>query len=174
MITYLIFGLYFLMISLWRYHWGFNLPWLWLGGILGLELEWIDRWIYIYWTRPEDQLSIYFKHLIKQKQYKIAIKTVISRGNEQCHLVSKSVIFLLIWVVIAVYVATSTGSILATGLVLGSGLKLGMNIIADWRQPEKLKKWLFWQIKREVSSQELRLVVGFYGLMFGLVTLLVI
>jgi hypothetical protein len=63
---------------------------------------------------------------------------------------------------------------LATGIVLGIGLRLAFETTADWQDKERLKERLFWQIKRPVSDRELKVVVGMFMVIFGLLSLAVI
>ena len=83
-------------------------------------------------------------------------------------------LFLFGWIAVAGYVVTSTGAKLAVGLVLGVGLRLILEIISDWKEEEKLKAWLFWQIKRPISRRELRVVVGIFAVMFLGLTIAVV
>ena len=67
-----------------------------------------------------------------------------------------------VWVAMAVYVITSSGSLLASGLVLGAGLRSVWQIVTQWRDKEGLKQQLFWQIKRPLSDREVNVILGLY------------
>jgi len=173
---WLVYIAYFLALTLlrWNKGWEWSLIWLWVGAVVGAGLELVDRLIYVYLTRPQDQLSQYVKHLVSNHKYQEVLRVLVIRGGEQGHLVSKSVLFVFGWIALAVYVITSTGSLLAVGIVLGAGLRLVYEVAADWPQKEKLKGWLFWQIKRPVSDRELKMVVGIFLVVFGILSIIMI
>jgi hypothetical protein len=51
------------------------------------------------------------------------------------------------WVLLAWYVASSTGSVVAMGIVMGLGFELGWSLVTDWKLPQKIASWYCWQIK---------------------------
>ena len=70
------------------------------------------------------------------------------------------------WVPVALFVMTSTGNMLATGLVMGIGLHLLFEVWMDWADLERLRKWLFWPIRRYVRDSEVKGVVVMYTVFF--------
>jgi hypothetical protein len=96
------------------------------------------------------------------------------RKDEQRQLAVKSVLFIAVWIPLALFVATSSDSILAKGFSMGVGLHLLIDIWLDWGDKNKLKAWLFWPIKRELTDQELIVVVSGFGMMFFLISLLLL
>ena len=169
----LIFIIYFGLLSVLNVSWGLNLIFLILGGVLGISFILVDRLIHIYFTRPDDELSFQFKSLVAQRKYLLALKTLTLRANEQRYLLVMSVIFAAMWVPIALFVVTSTGSLFATGMILGIGLRLSYDLISGLSHINLLKWRLFWPVKKEFSDEETRGVVAGFGLWFILITLLV-
>lgn len=133
-----------------------------VGLVLGVGLEWLDRLMHVYWMRPEEQLSIYVKHLLALRRYKQGFGTLRARKREQRYLVTNSVIMMVVWVPLAVYVLSSTGSYLAMGVMMGLGLNVLVGIGQDWQNKAGLKEQLFWPIRRSIADKELILVVGGY------------
>jgi len=160
------------ILTLLRLPWQWQVIWLWAGTLLGIGLEGIDRLVYVYLVHPEDQLSIEVKRLAAVKHYREAVRLLVKRAAEQERLVSRSILFLFGWTAAAIYVVTSTGSLFASGVVLGAGLHLAYDMALGWKDKEKLKSWLCWQIKRSLTDRELAVVVGLFLMVFGLLTLM--
>jgi hypothetical protein len=151
----------------------FLLSWWWqwlLGLILALLVMMTDRVIVALWLFPYEQLSLQFQFLIKSHQLRQAFSLLLSRAAEQTKLLHLSVGFALVWILLAVYVLTSTGNMVAMGLVMGLGLGLCVAIIRDWRQPERMSSWFGWQIKRPLSIKETRWMAGGFVAIFTLMS----
>lgn len=135
--------------------------WQWIGfivgGAIGWNLAFLDMVAYIYILHPEVQLSQQISYQIKNKQYKQAFELIKRRQSEFDKLTVRSALFQVAWVVLAVFTLTSVPSLFGKALVMGLGLRI---LIDEWREwfkdKNKLKNWLFWQIKREVSIDELK------------------
>lgn len=146
-----------------------------LGGFIGYWLLSLDRLVDIYFTHPETQLSHYVRYYIKKGQYKWALATLQKRKREQERLTFRSALFHLVWVVLAFFALTSTTSLLGKGVVIGIGLHL---LLDEWEDylvdQECLRRWLFWQIKREVSLKEQKIFLWgmtFLTLVLGMMAL---
>jgi hypothetical protein len=149
--------------------------WLILGGVLGWLLEWLDRLVYIYWSHPGAQLSQYVRYHFGKREFKAGWQLLRRRQAELAELTFRSALFQLVWVVLAVFALTSTVSSFGKGLVMG----LGLHILTDeWRDylrdRETLKRWLFWQIKRDISEREMKVYLYVMTGVFGLLTLLLL
>jgi len=127
------------------------------GGIFGWIIVWLDRLVYVYWSHPETQLSQYVKYYFIKKNWKTGINLMEQRKGEFKELTFRSVLFQAAWVVLAVFALTSVASIFGKAMVIGLGLRI---LYEEWRDflkdKETLKRWLFWQIKREISNEELK------------------
>lgn len=72
-------------------------------------------------------------------------------GNDR--LASRSVLFQIVWVGLAIFILTSTNSLFGQSLVIAIGLNL---LVDEWESylAKKDFSWLFWQIKRIISPKE--------------------
>jgi hypothetical protein len=165
---------YFLLISLFRWEISLGLLLMWVGGVVGMLFEWVDRIFYVYFTKPHEQLSFQVRSLVKQKRYREALKLIDQRKYEQRHLTVRSLLFILVWILAAFFVLTSTGSALASGMVMSIGLSIFIDMLRDWKNMEKLKGWLFWQIRNSFSDKETKGVVIGFGVVFLLLTVMLI
>ena len=60
--------------------------WFLIGGFLGLFMFWVDRFVYIYMTKPHEQLSMQVKMLIGRNAYQDAVRLLLQRRFEQTRL----------------------------------------------------------------------------------------
>jgi hypothetical protein len=131
----------------------------WLvGGFIGYWLLSLDRFVDVYLTHPETQLSHYVRYYIQKGNYRWAWTTLEQRKAEQTRLTFHNAVFQAIWVILAVFAVTSSPGLLGKGVVMGLGLHLLLN---EWRDyiesPDRLRRWLFWQVQREITLKEQKL-----------------
>ena len=89
--------------------------------------------------------------------------------------VLRTALVAVVWVPLAVFTLTSSGSRLAQLLVMGLGLYLVIDFwVKERRSPEVLHQQLFWPIKRTVSERERKLFLFLFTGVFGLLILLLI
>ena len=162
----LVYTAYVFLIALLRWQWNFDLLLFALGGLFGLGFVYVDRLIQVFLVRPHEHLSEHVRHLVKEKRVVDAMRLLRDRGHEQQNLTVRSVFFMGAWVPVALFVMTSTGNMLATGLVMGIGLHLLYEVWMDWADLERLRKWLFWPIRRYVRDSEIKGVVVMYTVFF--------
>ncbi len=141
-----------------------------VGGCFGMLVSWIDRLVYVYFVRPEEELSVVVKERVAAKRYRVAMELLARRRHEQVHLAMENVLFLGVWGVLALFIVTSTPSWLAKGMVLGMGLKLIYGMYEDWKDQDYLLGRLFWPVRRKVGLVELKAVVAVFGGCFLLVS----
>lgn len=145
-----------------------------VGGFVGLLTPWVDRLIYVYFSKPQEPLSVEVKQKIAVKQYKEAMAVLRSRADEQKHLAMNNILFLGVWVVLAVFMVTSSRSYLAKGAVLGIGLDLVLGLTEGWQNQARLKERLFWPLKRDLRDQEFKALVGIFVGAFVMLSFLVL
>jgi len=146
---------YLSLVVLLRWHLSWDLiGWL-IGGFVGWGLVVADRLVWVYWTRPQTQLSVQIRYLINNRKFKETWQTLMARKKEQTELTFRSALFQVVWVPLAFFAITSTANLFGKALVMGLGLHLLYDEWKDFRQsPELLRSWLFWQIKRSISLEE--------------------
>ena len=128
-----------------------------IGGLLGWSLVWFDKIAYIYILHPEAQISQYVQHQVKQRRFRQAFEVIEQRAAEMDKLTTRSVLFQSAWVVLALFAITSVAGWFGKALVMCVGLR---TLYDNWQEylvdRLKLKQGLFWQVKREMSDQELK------------------
>ena len=146
-----------------------------IGGGLGWGVPFLDVVAYIYILHPETQVAQVVGYQIKSRQLRQAFDTIKRRQGELEKLTTRSALFQVVWVVLAVFTVTSVPNWFGKALVMGLGLRI---LVDEWRlwfkDKDKLKKQLFWQIKREISIDELKwYMYVMTGIYLGLVWFLV-
>jgi hypothetical protein len=151
------------VITLLRWSWHWNLVWLWLGGLFGTYFFDLDHFLYLLVINPHELTSQRVQRLLQQKKFKETLVLVTETASERTHLPLHSALFQIINLVLCLFVLTSTNNLFGSGMVMGMALHLLKDEIGEvlGKQEERLKRWLFWQVKFEVSleSQKIYLVV---------------
>lgn len=142
-----------------------------LGALLGAHFIKIDQLVYVFFTKPEDELSLEVKSLMSQKKYGEALDRLDLKIDLQTQLASRSLLFQLAWVGLAVFALTSTVGFFSKALIMGIGLKLLLEEWEDIWQGRDIN-WLFWQIKRQVSFKEQKRFLYIITIVFFILSLL--
>lgn len=136
----------------------FNIGLLWwlLGAMIGFLFVFADRFIYSVVSNPNETLSIRLKDLFKNKNVSGGLRLLLAERYDQKELVMRSAMFLVVWIVLGFFTATSVTNSFAKGLVLGIGTHIVFDLIYDFvKDKERLDLW-FWQIKRTLEPEEKR------------------
>ncbi|KKT40744.1 MAG: hypothetical protein UX47_C0002G0045 [Candidatus Collierbacteria bacterium GW2011_GWA2_46_26] len=150
---------------------GIDLLWWLLGGIIGFLFVFCDRFVYSFLMRPDEALGTRLKDLFGRNKFVEGIITLLNERHEQKELVMRGVLFLLVWMIMALLTVTSVSSSFARGFMLGIGVHLVFDLIYDYFWNHGRFDLWFWQIKREVSQEEKRWFVILVSVMFGLLAL---
>jgi len=140
-----------------------------LGGILGMGIGIADRLVYAFVSKPEEEYSKHVQELVKQKKIKTLLVYLSEDQDSSRRLSTNNAIFLAVWVVLGLFLVTTTVIGFSRGLILGVGLSLVTDLYFDLQKTEALKQRLFWPIARPVTDQEMKITVYFF---FGAFVLL--
>jgi len=163
------------LITVLRWSAGRQLIWLWLGGLAGTFLLDIDHLIYWFFFQPEKQDSQMAKVLWLKKDFKGLLLLLGRYHDTHLRLIFHTALFQAVLFIFSFYIFTSGGSLFASGLVAGMNLHL---LKDEWKEYlekkyEHQKSWLFWQIKREVSPEELKMYLIIATIIFILLSFFV-
>lgn len=116
----------------------FQVLWMVGGFYLGFALLWLD------------ERFLYFKYNELQTLPK--------------QLITRSVLFALVYLVLLVFVVTSSGSTIGVGMVLGIGTQLSIEHFLTRKDIEFFHKKFLFQLKRQMQSAEIaRMILIFAG-----------
>lgn len=77
-------------------------------------------------------------------------------------LLTRSIVFLLVYAVLAIFMITSSGNLVGIGLILGMGTTLAIELWQDRQQLETFHKKYLFQLQRTMTLIEVnRMVYGF-------------
>ena len=148
---------------------------LFVGGVLGWLLVNLDRLVYVYFSHAGTQMAQYARYQFDQKKWREGWRIFEMRQDEMEELTFRSALFQAAWVVLALFALTSTASLFGKSLVMGVGLKI---LVDEWRDylyaRGTLKRWLFWQVKRQITDTEVKVYLYVMTAAFLLLTLLLL
>lgn len=79
-------------------------------------------------------------------------------------LITRSALFILVYIVLGIFVITSSGQFLGVGMILGIGLTLLSELYVTQRNTELFHHTFLFQVKRQLAPVEIqRLVWSFAG-----------
>ena len=87
-------------------------------------------------------------------------------------LMSRSLLFLIVMAPLGLFVVTSTGSLIGIGLVLGFELMSTWQMIKVSRDSQLFHQTYLTQLRRNLTSGEIKIMVGIQGFVTGLLLLL--
>ncbi len=79
--------------------------------------------------------------------------------TEPKQLITRSVVFALVYIPVSLFVHTSSGSVLGSGLVFAIGLTIASELFAFRSDIQSFQPHFLFQLKRQLSAQEIKQVV---------------
>lgn len=161
----------FLLLTGWRllvgrWSWGIGVYKWWLGGVVGFLFVFLDRLVWAFWQRPDETLSIKLRELFGGGKLWEGLMVTLQERREQKKMMIRSVLFLAIWVVLAILTMTSVSESFGRGFMLGIGVHLGFDLVSDYLGKGREIEWWFWQIDKEWKEKEIGWVVwGFVAVL---------
>ena len=170
----LVAGLYALVVTLLGRHFQPEFLLFWFGTMMGAVLLYFDPLVSAYLTSQTTPLYQEIKELVRQRKFgKLLVKELPSHHEEESSILH-SALFQVTLTILAFYIVTSSGSLLASGLVMGMVLHLVRDEVEEWKETEKLKRQLFWNIHRPISDKELKIYLSVVLAAFGLEAILLL
>src|SRR5258708_1940835 len=126
-----------------------------VGGVyIGFGLLFLDRLLHVFYIEGETEFSMMLKDLWRKKDFKNVFRALFLAGTLQERLITRSIYFLIAYTATALFVITSTGSVIGTGIILGIGLHYCFDFYVYQRNLDLLHKHFLWQIKKQFEQQE--------------------
>lgn len=141
----------------------------WLGGLLGMNLLDIDHLLYVFThSREEACLPVFVKW--HERKYKEAILYFAGSHKSYNRKLLHNGFFAVIFAIFSALVLATSDSLFLVGLTLSIYLHLLKDIIADLRDIEHLKHWLFWPVNSSIRNYVVKIYVATLSLVFLLLT----
>lgn len=90
------------------------------------------------------------------------------------HLITRSLVFIGVYIPLAIFIVTSSGSPLGMGLVMGLGLGIVLEMWLWGVHPELFQQRFGWQINHRFTAANVQQVTGFFALFLAIVSLLIV
>ena len=113
----------------------------WFGGILGTLLPDIDHFIYVYVVKPTEATSQKVAGLVSERKVLQSWDVLAKTRAERKELIFHTAHFQLVFLVFAIFIITSSPSLLGMGLVLAFMLHLLIDQIIDLIEGGSLDNW---------------------------------
>ncbi len=125
-----------------------------LGLTLGAGLVWLDQLVlFKKYNEDQNQRFVENQHLAENQ---------VNQTEKASHYIGQSLLFLLVYAGMAVYLVTSGGNRLAQGIVMGLGLTLWLKMFLLAKKPILFKQQFLWQLKIKVDQQTIwKIIIGF-------------
>ena len=132
---------------------------LWIGGLLGIFLPEADHLIYAYFLRPHEYDSQRMQRMMAHGQVFQTVQMGTETRSSKQSLIFHTLSFHIVFFLFALFVITSTGSLLGRRLVLGFLVNLLVDQYFDYRALGDLNNW-FSQMKMSVTKDQSKLFLG--------------
>lgn len=120
----------------------------------GFGLLFLDRLLHIFYIESETPFSQSVRESWRQKDVRKVLRSVFYAGQMQERLITRSVFFLVAYAATALFVITSTGSVIGTGIILGVGLHYCFDFWQYRKNLESLHQHFLWQFRRKLAERE--------------------
>lgn len=145
-----------------------------IGVVMGVNILLLDRFLHAFYLYPEHDFNQLLQEEWRKKNWKGLLHVFRQAEPFQEQLMTRSMVFLLCYLFLAIFVLTSTGSVIGMGVILGMGLRYVVDFWRLSKAPEQFTKQFLWQVKRSVTPQEIRTMVVGSTVLFLVITLLVL
>jgi hypothetical protein len=158
-LTQLLFFLsFFLLISLIKRWFSLSYLYFWGGGVVGLALPITDHLLYAYILRPNEVVSERIRFMIRNREYKSVLTYIIATKRERSKLIFHTAYFQIIFLFLAFFVITSSGSLFGRGLVLAFSLHLVIEELSDFMDRRDTSSW-FKDIPVEMDYDKIKVYI---------------
>lgn len=130
-----------------------DLLWWWFGGVVGFLFVFSDRLVYALANNPGEVLSLQIKELFSKGHLAAGLALTFAERDKQKHLMMRSALFLVVWVILAIFTATSVANSFSRGLILGLGTHLVFDMIWDYFGSGRDIDLWFWQIRKVTNTE---------------------
>ena len=131
----------FIFVSIARGYLSFSSWQFFLGGVVGTILPDIDHLLYVFFLRPQELTSQRVGYMVGKRDIWGGLELLAETRSERTKLIFHTATFQLIFLVLAFFVLTSSGSLMGRGLVLAFFLHLIIDQAVDLATTGSLSNW---------------------------------
>lgn len=134
--------------------------WKLIGVVIGYVIPWFDVLGYVVYLHPEDPETIEVRDTLKSKKFVSAVRDIALLLGKPLRFMHRSIYFTAAFLVIGVFVLTSTGSLIGKGVIAGLGLHMILAMIPFRTSLHDIRTRFFWGLAETVSEQSLQVLIG--------------
>jgi len=138
-------------------------------SLLTLKLKLLDQPIWLTALVIASVFGLVFPLFDEKFLYPLYVKKTQLKG-----VLSRSLIFLVVFIPLAVFIVTSSSSPLGIGFVFGFMVTTAVDLIANLSTPEKFQRLYLFQFARDFVLDEQRLIAFGFGFVSFLIVLLAV
>ncbi len=113
----------------------------WFGGIIGTLLPDVDHLIYVYFLRPQEEVSQKTVGMMGARNINGALELLSNTRASRVKLIFHTFYFQLLFFAFTFFIITSSGSPIGRGLVLAFSLHLLIDQIVDFLETGNIDNW---------------------------------
>ena len=132
---------FLIFVSLFKNYLSFSYWPLWLGAVVGTILPDVDHFIYIFFLKPHELTSQRASAMLKKRSIMGTFEFLAETRYERTKIIFHTAAFQLVFVLLAFWVLTSSGSIFGRGLVTAFLLHLLVDQSVDFNEMGSLSNW---------------------------------
>lgn len=126
------------------------------GTILGFFFIYLDRLLHAVYLAPEEEFSKLITEQLRKGSVVGFIRLLMQAEGLQKNLLTRSGLFMGVFLVLAIFVLTSTGSFLGIGLILGMGLRYCFDMWYLMQTPELFVQQFLVDVKINFTVQDVQ------------------
>lgn len=154
--------LFIILVTLFRKYFSLSYWPFWVGGIVGTIIPDIDHLIYVLFLNPQELTSQRVNFLAGRKEYGRVISLLYETRNERKNLVFHSFLFHIIFLVFALLIITSSGSLFVKGIVIAFLIHLNIDQVEDLKLMGNLSNWgQFFSTESSYRNSLIYIVISF-------------
>ena len=113
----------------------------WLGMILGTILPDLDHLVYVYFLEPNDLTSQRVTYSISKKEIFKSVALLYDTRRERLKLIFHTAWFQILFLILAIFVSTSSASVIGFGIVFAFSIHLLVDQLLDLLEVQNLDSW---------------------------------
>lgn len=169
-VFFVIFFVFYATLFLVKLRFGLSFLFFITGLFIGFYFHVFDRIVQILVldelkTQREDVVS-----LLKRGKWMAALNQLILSVEP----ISNSFYFLVLYIPLAFFMISSTGSLIGIGLILGLGLSYVTHFIWGYKHIRAIREAHFHLLSSTVTDQQIKMLMGVFNLLFVCISLLVL
>lgn len=137
-----------------------------LGLVIGFYFHFFDYALYPFYADQKDDLVQAAQKYFKEKKYRLYLEVILLNQQHVSGLMSRSLIFLLAYFPLAVFVISTSVFSIGRGLVLGLGLQLSWQLFSLRNDENEFNLVFRGGPDQKLSQPQILQLVVVYNLLF--------